>query len=102
LITSVPEDSIGNERLNAVASTLDGFELARIDLEQRREGDVLGRNQSGARSHLKLLRVLRDEEIISTAREAALSTLNTGISENLEAEIAKLFKEQEIEFLDKG
>lgn len=102
LITSVPEDSIANERLNAVASTLDGFELARIDLEQRREGDVLGRNQSGARSHLKLLRVLRDEEIISTAREAALSTLNTGISENLEAEIAKLIKEQEIEFLDKG
>lgn len=102
LITSVPEDSLAYERLTAVANTLDGFELARIDLDQRREGDVLGRSQSGARSHLKLLRVLRDEEIISTARDAALATLETGISPELELEIEKLTKEQEIEFLDKG
>ena len=51
--------------------TLDGFELARLDLEQRREGDVLGESQSGRRSHLKLLRLLRDEDLIDTARDDA-------------------------------
>ena len=102
LITSVPEDSLAYERLNAVANTLDGFELARVDLEQRREGDVLGVNQSGSRSHLKLLRVLRDEAIINQARDAALNTLDEGVPSNLEREIAKLFTEHEIEFLDKG
>ncbi|MGI9198689.1 MAG: ATP-dependent DNA helicase RecG [Candidatus Nanopelagicaceae bacterium] len=102
LITNVPEDSLAYERLTAVANTLDGFELARIDLDQRREGDVLGKNQSGARSHLKLLRVLRDEEIIGIAREAALISLEQGLSPNLEQEIAKLNLQQETEFLDKG
>ena len=48
------------ERLDAVASTLDGFRLAELDLEQRREGDVLGAAQSGGRSHLRLLSLLRD------------------------------------------
>lgn len=59
------------ERLEAVASTTDGFELSRVDLELRREGDVLGRSQSGFRSTLENLRVLRDEETILTARAAA-------------------------------
>lgn len=102
LITKVPEDSLAFERLNAVANTLDGFELARIDLEQRREGDVLGVSQSGSRSHLKLLRVLRDEEIIVTARKYAEITLDQGISSTLEREIEKLLVEQEVEYLDKG
>lgn len=102
LITNVPEDSLAYERLTAVANTLDGFELARVDLEQRREGDVLGVSQSGSRSHLKLLRVLRDEAIINQARDAALITLEEGVSSNLEREIAKLLAEQEVEYLDKG
>jgi ATP-dependent DNA helicase RecG len=102
LITNVPEESLAYERLTAVANTLDGFELARIDLDQRREGDVLGKNQSGARSHLKLLRVLRDEEIIGIAREAALISLEQGLSPTLEQEIDKLNLQQETEFLDKG
>lgn len=102
LITKVPEDSLAYERLIAVANTLDGFELARIDLEQRREGDVLGVSQSGSRSHLKLLRVLRDEEIIVTARKYAEITLDQGIGSNLEREIEKLLAEQEVEYLDKG
>ena len=55
-------------RLDALARTTDGFELSRIDLEQRREGDVLGRSQSGFRSTLQSLRVLRDEETIVAAR----------------------------------
>lgn len=102
LITKVSEDSLAYERLIAVANTLDGFELARIDLEQRREGDVLGVSQSGSQSHLKLLRVLRDEEIIVTARKYAEITLDQGIGSNLEREIEKLLAEQEVEYLDKG
>ena len=102
LITKVPEDSLAYERLTAVANTLDGFELARIDLEQRREGDVLGVSQSGSRSHLKLLRVLRDEEIILAARSAAEITLEEGITPTLEAEINKLLALREVEYLDKG
>jgi ATP-dependent DNA helicase RecG len=59
------------ERLAAVAATRDGFELAKLDLEQRREGDVLGARQSGGQSSLKLLRVLRDEKVIEDARKEA-------------------------------
>lgn len=102
LITKVPEDSLAYLRLNAVANTLDGFELARIDLDQRREGDVLGVSQSGSRSHLKLLRVLRDEEIIVQARKAAEITLEQGLTSTLEQEIKKLLAEREVEYLDKG
>ena len=102
LITKVAEDSLAYERLTAVANTLDGFELARIDLEQRREGDVLGVSQSGSRSHLKLLRVLRDEEIILAARTAAEITLQEGITPTLEGEINKLLALREVEYLDKG
>ena len=59
------------ERLDAVASTTDGFELARLDLELRREGDILGAAQSGRKSGLKLLSLLRDEELIAQARAEA-------------------------------
>ena len=58
-----------------MAATTDGFELSRVDLEQRREGDVLGRSQSGFRS-LQNLRVLRDEKTIVEAREAAIALLD--------------------------
>ena len=68
--------SKSTERLDAVASTTDGFELSRIDLETRREGDVLGVAQSGRRSSLKLLSVLRDEEIIFAARHVANSIVS--------------------------
>jgi ATP-dependent DNA helicase RecG len=71
----MPEASPARARLGAVAATLDGFELSRIDLEQRREGDVLGRSQSGFHSSLQQLRVLRDEETIVEAREAAIGLL---------------------------
>jgi ATP-dependent DNA helicase RecG len=59
----------------AVASTTDGFELSRVDLEQRREGDVLGASQSGTRSSLRLLRLLRDEDVIRQAREEAVAVI---------------------------
>ncbi len=60
-------------RVEAVAATLDGFELARADLDQRREGDVLGASQSGRTSSLKLLRVLHDERLIEQARHEAVA-----------------------------
>ncbi len=59
------------ERLEKVAATSDGFALSHLDLETRREGDVLGAAQSGFRSSLRLLRVTRDGEIIADARERA-------------------------------
>jgi ATP-dependent DNA helicase RecG len=71
LVTAAPQGSPARERLHAVAATRDGFALARIDLEQRREGDVLGATQSGRRSSLRLLSVIHDENLILTAREAA-------------------------------
>ena len=71
LVSRAEADSAARERLDAVASTTDGFELSRVDLEQRREGDVLGRNQSGFHNSLESLRVLRDEKTIVAAREAA-------------------------------
>ena len=71
LVTDAPPGSPARERLDAVAATTDGFELARLDLEQRREGDVLGAAQSGRRSQLRLLSLLRDEELIVAARAEA-------------------------------
>jgi ATP-dependent DNA helicase RecG len=69
--THAVEETIGRERVEAVASTLDGFELAQKDLELRREGDVLGAIQSGGRSSLRLLRVVQHEDIILRARDYA-------------------------------
>ncbi|MFK0010249.1 ATP-dependent DNA helicase RecG [Streptomyces sp. NPDC091027] len=71
LVSEMHEASPARARLAAVAATLDGFELSRIDLEQRREGDVLGQAQSGVRSSLRMLAVIEDEEVIAEAREEA-------------------------------
>ncbi|MER7764850.1 ATP-dependent DNA helicase RecG [Streptomyces sp. NPDC097619] len=71
LVSEMPEASPARARLAAVAATLDGFELSRIDLEQRREGDVLGQAQSGVRSSLRVLAVIEDEEVIAQARQEA-------------------------------
>jgi ATP-dependent DNA helicase RecG len=72
---SSPRASTARERLDAVAATLDGFQLSRLDLEQRREGDVLGAAQAGRRSSLRLLRLLADEELIGQAREEATAVV---------------------------
>lgn len=71
LVTESEDGSAARERLAAVASTTDGFELSRADLEMRREGDVLGDAQSGARSSLRMLTLVKDEELIGEAREEA-------------------------------
>ncbi|POH67673.1 ATP-dependent DNA helicase RecG [Cryobacterium zongtaii] len=71
LVTAAPSGSPARDRIEAVANTLDGFVLAQVDLEQRQEGDVLGRFQSGGQSSLRLLRVATDGDIIADARTAA-------------------------------
>ena len=99
-------ETSSRERLNAVAATLDGFELSRIDLEQRREGDVMGSSQSGAKSKLRLLRVLRDEAMIETARDEATALIKQDPALNYESELAKALAQLESdtasEFIDRG
>ena len=68
LVSEALPDTPSRERLDAVAATLDGFQLSRLDLEQRREGDVLGAAQAGRRSSLRLLQLLKDEDLIGQAR----------------------------------
>ncbi|HUR08395.1 MAG TPA: ATP-dependent DNA helicase RecG [Nonomuraea sp.] len=105
LISDFPEGTPARARLSAVAATLDGFELSRVDLEQRREGDVLGAAQSGKRSSLKLLQLLRDEDVIETAREDAWSLLaaDPALTSNdaLRAEIDRLLADEKAEYLEK-
>ncbi|MGW5271659.1 ATP-dependent DNA helicase RecG [Streptomyces sp. NPDC004044] len=106
LVSEAHEASPARARLSAVAATLDGFELSRIDLEQRREGDVLGQAQSGVRSSLRMLTVIDDEEVIAAAREEAVAVVTadpelTHLPELRTALDALLDKERE-EYLDKG
>ena len=75
LVTRQEEGGVSRERLDAIASTTDGFELSRIDLAQRREGDILGAAQSGSKSTLRFLRALADADIIERAREDARSVV---------------------------
>ena len=106
LVSSAQEDSPSMQRLISVAATLDGFELARIDLEQRKEGDVLGRSQSGGKSHLRLLRVLRDESLIDQAREVAVTILKSDPDlsnlPELNNEVEKLKSDEAARFMDKS
>ena len=105
LITETEPGSPARERLDAVAATVDGFRLSRLDLEQRREGDVLGATQAGRRSSLKLLSLLSDEELIGQAREEAAAVV-AGDPElarhpGLSGAISDLLGPQRAEFLDK-
>lgn len=106
LVSHTEAGSPSRERLEAVASTTDGFVLSRIDLEMRREGDVLGASQAGGRSSLENLRVLRDEDTIVTAREAAEGLLDTdaelGQAPDLAAAVRELEQSQLAEFVDKS
>jgi len=106
LVTSAIAQTPARERLEAVAGTVDGFELSRIDLEQRREGDVLGASQSGTQSHLRLLRVLRDEELIEKARTAAQDLIATSLDLTsypaLKKELNAMAHNMAVDYLDKG
>jgi ATP-dependent DNA helicase RecG len=106
LVSEMPEASPARQRLNAVASTLDGFELSRIDLEQRREGDVLGQAQSGARTSLRVLAVIEDEEIIAEAREEATAVVEADPDltslPGLRTALDALLDEEREQYLEKG
>jgi ATP-dependent DNA helicase RecG len=106
LVTEAGADTPARERLAAVAGTLDGFRLAEIDLEQRREGDVLGASQSGHRSHLRLLSLLRDAELITEARTAAIALIaedpELAANPGLRASVAALVDEGRAEYLEKS
>ncbi|MER7520268.1 ATP-dependent DNA helicase RecG [Streptomyces sp. NPDC126499] len=106
LVTEMPEASPARRRLGAVAATLDGFELSRIDLEQRREGDVLGQAQSGVRSSLRMLTVIEDEEVITAAREEAtalvLADPDLTAHPELRTALDALLDKDREEYLDKG
>ncbi len=106
LVSRAEFESPARERLDAVAATTDGFELSRVDLEQRREGDVLGKSQSGFRTGLENLRVLRDEKTIVEARTAAEAMLDQdpdlGSAPGLAEKVSMLEDSQKSEFMDKS
>ncbi|MBA9007128.1 ATP-dependent DNA helicase RecG [Thermomonospora cellulosilytica] len=106
LVTDAEPGSRARERLDAVASTTDGFALSRLDLEQRREGDVLGAAQAGRASSLRLLTLLKDEELIRRAREEATVLVDADPelegSPALAAELAALLDEERAGFLEKA
>jgi ATP-dependent DNA helicase RecG len=106
LVTGAPRGTKVRERLAAVASTTDGFELSRLDLEQRREGDVLGAAQAGRTSSLRLLTLLHDEEMILRAREEAGQVVRADpeLTDNpvLAAELAALLDDERARYLEKA
>jgi ATP-dependent DNA helicase RecG len=105
-VTRAEEGTVSRERVDAVAATLDGFELAQKDLELRQEGDVLGSIQSGGRSSLRLLRVAKDGELISDARMLAAGVLEVdpGLEQHpaLREALARRLDETEAAFLAKN
>jgi ATP-dependent DNA helicase RecG len=106
LVTEAEQGSPARERLEAVAATNDGFELSRIDLEQRREGDVLGASQSGGRSSLRMLRLADHEELILEARAEAVRLVadDPQLAQHpaLAQAVADVLDEERAEFLAKG
>ena len=107
LVTEAADGSPALERTEAVAATTDGFALSQLDLEQRREGDVLGASQSGRRSSLRLLQLLRDADVILAARAAAAVELvdddpDLGRHPALGAAVAALVDAEQADFLEKA
>ena len=106
LVTEAPEGSKARQRLADVAGTVDGFRLAEIDLEQRREGDVLGATQAGRKKSLKLLSVLRDRDLIVTARAEATDLVDADPElaghPAMATEMSALLDEEQAGFLEKA
>ena len=106
LLTEVDADSPAAQRLLALASTTDGFELSRLDVQLRHEGNVLGAKQSGRSSSLRLLNVFDDVEVIDSARKAAATLLASDpdlLGEPLLATaVAAVVAESEAEYLNKA
>ncbi len=106
LVSDARVGTPARERLDAVAATTDGFRLARLDVEQRREGDVLGAAQSGRRRQLKLLSLLRDEDLIADARTEAgdIVAADPTLADHplLAAQVAALVRDDQAEYLEKA
>ncbi len=106
LVTEAVTGAPARDRLDAVAATTDGFALSRIDLEQRREGDVLGTAQAGRKSSLKLLQLLRDEDLIGQAREEAIALVHADPAlagqPGLAAAVRALIDAEQTSFLEKA
>ena len=106
LVTEAEAGSPGRERLDAVASTSDGFALSQVDLEQRREGDVLGAKQSGRVSSLRMLQLLRDTDVIVAAREAAARLVDAdpdlAAHPALATAVASVLDAERAEYLEKA
>ena len=106
LVSEAPVGTPARARLDAVAATLDGFELSQVDLEQRREGDVLGAAQSGRKSSLKMLQLLRDEDVIETARAEAAAMLSADpeleTHPALRSELDAMVADERAEYLEKA
>ncbi|HEY2833164.1 MAG TPA: ATP-dependent DNA helicase RecG [Sporichthyaceae bacterium] len=106
LITDAEAGTPARERLDAVAATTDGFELSRVDLLTRREGDVLGTSQSGGRSSLRILSVIRDADLIAAARVEATRVIDADPELRslpaLAAALADLLDTQRAGYLDKS
>jgi ATP-dependent DNA helicase RecG len=106
LVTDAPAGTKARERIDAVAATTDGFVLARLDVEQRREGDVLGAAQSGTRSQLRLLSLLRDEQLITEARAEAADIVaidpDLSLHPLLAAQVAALVADEQADYLEKA
>jgi len=106
LVTEAPPEGKARQRLADVAATVDGFRLAEFDLEQRREGDVLGAAQAGRKKSLKLLSVLHDRDLIVAAREEAAALVDAdpelAAQPALAAEMAALLDEEQAGFLEKA
>ncbi len=102
LITRMPEGSKVGERLNAVAGTLDGFELAELDLAERREGDVLGTTQSGRAVSLRFLSLAEHREIIEAAHDLCEQLYRRGPADPGISLLAAQFTDTDrVEYLDK-
>ncbi|MDQ4137873.1 MAG: ATP-dependent DNA helicase RecG [Actinomycetota bacterium] len=105
-VTAAERETLARERVEAVAATTDGFELAQKDLELRQEGDVLGSVQSGGRSSLRLLRVAKDGELIAEARSLAAPLVEADVELTahpaLREAIARRLDDGERDFLAKS
>lgn len=103
LATRLPEGSKAGERLKAVAGTPDGFELADLDLRERREGDVLGLHQSGSRNSLRFLSLSEHLEVIVSARELCETLYEKSPGNPGMAVLAAPFTDTDrVEFLEKS
>ncbi|NEK95602.1 DEAD/DEAH box helicase, partial [Modestobacter muralis] len=106
LVSEAPSSSATGQRLAAVASTTDGFALARLDLETRREGDVLGAAQSGRRSGVRLLSLVDDEALIAEARAEATALVEQGRGladhPELAAAVAAMSLDERADYLEKA